>query len=250
MMIELRQSVCSSFWKADGGVSVPVLMVPATLWGDCSSWKGHCGASVLIIIGTSSIKCPSTLCFSKRCCFVVVLVTSIKNGWLGRASIMPFAVRYPWLMRSESWSKCRRPFDLAVAKIFATERGPRIYCLLPQTVCECFIVELWSSFPSKWVFTFAFCVLCFSKTALAQTSCCYTMATGIDFHTVTFCTSGKMAGTCFSVKAVPRSTLMANFSTTLKSTFVSRASVLTCSVIFYLVLSRSFDWIKPTVVRF
>lgn len=67
------------------------------------------------------------------------------------------------------------------------------------------------------------------------------MASGVDFRTVSFYLSRRVAIMCSLKKDSPRSTLMAKFSTAVNSTLVSTLYILTCSVMLTLVLSPSFE---------
>lgn len=84
MTIDLLHSVSSIFWDVGGGDSVSALSVRKTLGSDCSSWNNNCGALEPTVVEISSFSCPSTLCLLKGCCFVVVLLTSIKNWRQGK----------------------------------------------------------------------------------------------------------------------------------------------------------------------
>lgn len=125
--------------------------------------------------------------------------------------------------------------------IDVTERGSSNFWLAARTTFEYFIVDRGSSISSKWVFMFASCVLCFVKTALVDTLYRFMMATGAWFWTDTFRFSGEMARICSSMKAVPKTTMIAKFSITVNSAVVSKLLFLVCSVMLRLVLSRSFD---------
>lgn len=165
----------------------------------------------------------------------------MKNGLLGKASIMPFAGRRLRMMRLRSNSNYKRPFGLVVTMSFVTERVLSNVCLATRTTLDCFIVDHWSSPASERVFMFAYCVFRFEKTTLAETFCCFTMATGDDFRTETIRLSGTMASVCSSLMALPKSTSMAKLSTTVDSTFVETSPILTYNVTLLLAFSQSSD---------
>lgn len=193
MTISLRQSVCSSFWEVYSDNSSSVLIFPTTFGSHYSFWQNFCVASALTLVHISLFRRPSTSCLSNCCCFVEVLVKRMKNGRLEIASRMPFAGRHSRVTRLGSGSKCSRLFALVVTTTGVTKRGSGNFWLATRTEFECFIAELWSSFTSKWVFKSACCVFSFVKNAWADTLCCITMASGVDFRTVTFRLSGRMA---------------------------------------------------------
>lgn len=78
----------------------------------------------------------------------------------------------------------------------------------------------------------------------------YVMASKVDSKTVTLGSSIRMARLCLSMNAVPRKTSIANFSTTLNSTVVSKSAVLRCTVLSSLTLNRSFDADKSDCCTF
>lgn len=88
---------------------------------------------------------------------------------------------------------------------------------------------------------FASYVLCFVKNALVDTLHCFTMATGANFQTVTFCPSGTMARIYLSMKFVPKSTSMTNYYPTTNSTVVSELAVRIRIKMLPFALGWSFD---------
>lgn len=158
--IDLCQSRCFSFRKVKTDSSSSMLAVLTTLGSDWSSWAVFCGAPKPTVVDISSFRSPSTLNFSEHCCFVLGLVTWIKIARLGKALIMSFASRCPWVTRLPSWTKRRMSFDLVVIKIFVTNSGSSNFCLATPALLEYFIDHS-SSLLSKRRFRsrIAYCVL-------------------------------------------------------------------------------------------
>lgn len=84
-------------------------------------------------------------------------------------------------------------------------------------------------------------LLRFANTALADTSCWFTVVTGVDFQAVILGSSVEMAKMRLSMNAAPRNTYIAKFSTILNSTVVSKLPIGMYFVTSLLALSRSFD---------
>lgn len=78
---------------------------------------------------------------------------------------------------------------------------------------------------SRCVFMFAYCVLRFVRTALADASSSTTMVTGVYFQIATYCLSGRRARMCSSMKSVPNSISIAQFSATVNSIAVSKSPI-------------------------
>lgn len=97
MTIDLRQSDLPSTWEDVGHNSSSVLTIPMMLGPDCSSWDVFHGYSALATVYISSFRCQNILSFSKRCCFVVLLVIRIKNRRLEKAWTTLFAGNYSWV---------------------------------------------------------------------------------------------------------------------------------------------------------
>lgn len=87
----------------------------------------------------------------------------------------------------------------------------------------------------------------FVKGALTETSCCITTVIEVHFEAVAFCLSDGLASMCTSIKAMPTSTMMANFLITVNNTLVSKSPAPMCSVMLLWVLYWSFDAYKTTV---
>lgn len=114
--------------------------------------------------------------------------------------------------------------------------------LLGNADCfQCFIVDLWSCFVSKWVFVLTFCVYFFVRTSLAGPLCCSLMVTALAFRTDIFYSSAQMVRMCSLMRAVPRSASMVSFSTSVNSIVVGKLPILRCTEILPLIWSRSFS---------
>lgn len=155
-----------------------------------------------------------------------------------------FCRHAPSVTRLGSGSKYRRPFALVVTMICVAENGSKEFCLETRIVFECFIVDLSSSFVSKWLFILAFCVFYLVKVALVDTLCCFTVATGVHFRTVIFCSLDRMARMCYLMKVVRKRNSMAKSSSTVYSTVVSRSPIRICSVMLPLDLIGSLEAYK------
>lgn len=169
MTIGFCQSVSYSPWKGNSGDSSSVLMVPTTLGSECSFRAVFSSASVLTVVAISSLRCPRTLCFSKRCCFVVVLVTRKMYEQLGRALILSFAENsLGW--RGYGQGQSKEALRLIYNHHFWYKEHSSNFCLATRTVIDCFMVDCWSSFVLNRVLIFAFCVICFVNTASSDES--------------------------------------------------------------------------------
>lgn len=169
------------------------------------------------------------------------LVSRVKNVRLDKYSILPFAGRQSWVKRLESALKCKGLFDLVVTTILVTRRGSINFCFAPKHFFQCFIFEPRLLFDSEWVCIFELCVSCFLKNALAHTSCCFTMATGLYIRAVTFRSSSIMTSMWSLVKVVTRSKSIAKLSDTVNSTVVGRSPFMTRNVMLRFILNASFD---------
>lgn len=87
------------FFSADG-------FYDARKWLTMSRWLPWCfdteHSRYLVI------KLSRCFTFLKSCCFVVALVTRIKNEWLGNASLLPFAGRRLWVTELQWGAKCTK----------------------------------------------------------------------------------------------------------------------------------------------
>lgn len=153
-MVDLGKSVCFPFWGNSADDSSSVFTVLMT-HKHRENWDDFCGAPVLTTVDVLSFRLSNTSCLLNRFRFVDVFVTRMKNGWLRKASTMSFADTHPCVTRLGTESKCRRPFASVVIMMGVTERGSSSFRLATQIVFECLLVDIWSCFASKWVFTFA-----------------------------------------------------------------------------------------------
>lgn len=137
--------------------------------------------------------------------------------------------------------KFRRSYGLSVTMVVSIERDSCSFCLTLQIMFESIIIHLCSSFAAKWVFMSVLWLFTFVETKLEDTSWYCTMETGVVSRRLIFSSSSRMLRICSLTKALPGSTSMATFSTTVDWTFVSESPTLICNVTLPLVLDRSCD---------